>query len=228
MFHRASRHTEDAKWRPMVKMGAVRLVEPALSTAGAGLSPQPQFSGPGSALWQEVWSWLASADDAERSPAVEGDVAWMNKVVSELKALCLSTTSEVERMDAACKLARLARAPASGDTALSALLALFTGEEERGRRAGLVGVSRAGAAAVPGLLGIVAAPPQLEGTPGTAGNNSNVQSPAEGYELPTHIAVDAMYLLRQIFLLTLSPFDPQPYFVEQVLPRSVCDRNTRH
>jgi hypothetical protein len=28
MFHRATRHTDDCRWRPMIKMGAVRLVEP--------------------------------------------------------------------------------------------------------------------------------------------------------------------------------------------------------
>ena len=57
MFHRATRHTEEAKWRPMIKMGAVRLVEPELSSPVTTTLPDDSvaFTGPGSSLWSEVW-----------------------------------------------------------------------------------------------------------------------------------------------------------------------------
>ena len=91
----------------------------------------------------------------------------------------------VERFDAACELGRLARL---GDgAALAELLTLFISEAETARRAGFLGVSRSGNAAVPGLLAILGDEKALPGVPDADGEPC----------LRTHILVDAMYCLGQ-------------------------------
>lgn len=162
-------------------MGAVRLVEPELSaSATATLSSDESvaFSGPGSSLWSEVWGWLTKTDATDSKPKAA-------LAVEELVGCCVGSGSEVERVDAACELGRLARL---GDgTALSALLTLFSSEEETARRAGFLGVSRAGNIAVSGLLTILKNVDDLPGGPDADGEPC----------LRTHIRVDVLYCLGQ-------------------------------
>ena len=144
MFHRATRHTEDCRWRPMIKMGAVRLVEPHLSTPPAPLDPMG-FTGPGSELWGEVATWMTSTTSKSNGNNPTSSV-------SELIDHGCTTASEVERLDDACALGRLCRTGSS--EAITRLLALLTDESERSRRFAFVALSRAGPVAVPGALSL--------------------------------------------------------------------------
>jgi hypothetical protein len=196
MLHRATRHVDGCRWRPMIKMGAVRLVEPHLSAPASiddAAVSEDDFSGPGSELLGEVATWMSGdgSSSSSSSPAP-------SRSVSELVEHGLATTSEVERLDAACALGKLCRAGSA--EALTTLLALLADEEERLRRLAFVALSRAGPSAVPGLLGIVADPPQMEGTTKLTQAYTNKllgETSWEGVSLDVHIAVDALYCVGQ-------------------------------
>ncbi len=82
IFHRASRHSGgDTPWRPMVKMGAARVSEPA---AGAACPPLPGGGSSTPALLESMWRWhhphegdnqrlalQTSEEDAEKLTAVQ-------------------------------------------------------------------------------------------------------------------------------------------------------------
>eukprot|EP01052_Picozoa_sp_SAG31_P003341 SAG31_NODE_127_length_23612_cov_39.709863_7_plen_390_part_00 len=172
----------------MIKMGAVRLVEPHLSTPP--LDPL-RFSGPGSELWGEVATWMGSDSITDSDPPSSA---------TELIAHGCATTSETERLDDACALGRLCRAGSSGTMTISKLLALFTDEAERSRRFAFAALSRAGPAAVPGLQAIIATPPKMEGVTALTQAYSNKllgQTSWDEVALDVHIAVDALYCLGQ-------------------------------
>jgi len=140
MFHRQCRHDEDAVWRPMIKMGAVRVAEPLPSDL---LSERFE-----NALHNEVAGWLSGT-----LPSAGSDD------VTALAAEALDAASEVSRFDAACGLGQLARSGSA--EALGVLMELFCGEAERGRRSALLGAGRAGLDAVAPLLQVLAHPPEL-------------------------------------------------------------------
>ena len=172
----------------MIKMGAVRLVEPHLSTTTTTLDPSG-FGGPGGALWGEVATWMSNSE-------TNGDN--LPSSVTQLIDHGCTTTSEVERLDDACVLSRLCRGGSS--EAITKLLTLFTDQSERSRRFAFVALSRAGPAAVPGLQAIIANPPKVEGVTSLTQAYSNKllgQATWEEVALDVHIAVDALYCLGQ-------------------------------
>ena len=134
----------------MIKMGAVRLVEPHHSASR--LETMPEFSGPGSELWSEVRAWLSSSGTSSSDTA---------RSVTDLIEHARSTTSEVERLDDACVLGKLCGTGSSDG--LQNLLALFMDASERVRRFAFTALSRAGPAAVPGLQSIIANPLKMDG-----------------------------------------------------------------
>eukprot|EP01047_Picozoa_sp_COSAG01_P047548 COSAG01_NODE_4553_length_4929_cov_16.517805_3_plen_333_part_00 len=123
-----------------------------------------------------------------------------------------SGCSEVGRIDAAVALAQLARGGDSEAAALSALLRLFCGEVERGRRGALEGLKRCGAAAVKPLLSVMAAPPNLPSKPvggsGGSGRGGGGGGGARGSttELPCHVQVDAAHAVAQALLVAYRSF----------------------
>jgi hypothetical protein len=174
----------------MIKMGAVRLVEPHLSTPPVPLDPMG-FAGPGSELWGEVATWMTGTPSKSNGNNPTSSV-------SELIDHGCTTTSEVERLDDACALGRLCRTGSS--EAITRLLALLTDESERSRRFAFVALSRAGPVAVPGLQAIIGHPPKMEGVTALTQAYSNKllgQTTWEEVALDVHIVVDALYCLGQ-------------------------------
>ena len=195
MFHRQCRHGPACVWRPMIKMGAVRLAEPpAAEAAGGGgnvaaaaAAAAAAASSTSSTLHDEVAGWLAGSLQALASPPPAAGAE-----VGRLAAVALDAASEVERYDAACALGQLARqqSGASEAAALAALRRLFCSEAERGRRAGLLGSSRAGLGAVGPLLEILADPAPIHGGGNGEGSDETTQTQA-------HVRVDAAHAIGQ-------------------------------
>ena len=127
IYHRASRNAgPDAPWRPNVKMGAARISEPTATTprsswAVASAAQPPLDSTP--AVHSAVWSWLAGGP----RPADPG------AATEQGAALLHDSTSEVQRVEAAHRLA--AAAAGGSSAALDSLLDAFAAGSHTSTRA---------------------------------------------------------------------------------------------
>eukprot|EP01051_Picozoa_sp_SAG22_P003467 SAG22_NODE_169_length_16721_cov_6.494104_9_plen_699_part_00 len=130
IYHRASRSAgPDAPWRPNVKLGAARISEPTApavsrpSWGSALLGPQqqPEAHGATPAVHSAVWDWLAGGRPGQQPAAAGGaDMA----AVERDKAVLRESASDVDRVEAAHRLAVAAGGAAPAPAAVAALEAL--------------------------------------------------------------------------------------------------------
>eukprot|EP01043_Picozoa_sp_COSAG02_P040602 COSAG02_NODE_3299_length_6989_cov_8.204935_3_plen_477_part_00 len=188
LWHRASRKTAEADWRPMFAVRSVaRVSDPAGPTARLwrdksetdetddpfghvdGAPPEHKV------VWQEMWDYMCGhAHGPRKALSFDGAAASLERTV-------VQSTSEMVRLGAAYELGKLvadndgirttARETEHNQTlqtaamALRALQRLLTDPAEATRRAASYGLTAAGQAALPWLNSLLRNPVALESVP---------------------------------------------------------------
>eukprot|EP01050_Picozoa_sp_SAG11_P010710 SAG11_NODE_1089_length_5920_cov_12.988146_2_plen_659_part_00 len=180
LWHRASRKTPEAKWRPMFAVRSVaRVSDPAGPTARLWQSPVAghdanafaHVDAPAEhkAVWQEQYDYMCGRTGSAQGGGLEP---------MQLERQLVEHGEEMTRIGSGYELGMLARAApgsASGAEALRALQRCLLDPEEATRRAAAYGLTVAGTAALPWLLRLLASPAALEALPSSEQRNVDVK-----------------------------------------------------